>query len=261
MSETENNVLAIVAHPDDAELTCAGTLALLRDKGWKVFIATMTAGDCGSATLSREKISSIRKMESEKAASLIDGEYQCLECNDIFLFYDKPTLLKTISLMRQVKPKLVFTMSPSCYMVDHEMTSKLVQTACFSAGISNIETEDLKPIGFTPHLYYVDPMEGKDKFGNKVVPGTIIDISTKIDIKENMLKCHDSQRSWLKQHHGMDEYLIAMRSYSASVGGIISVPYGEGFRQHLGHAFPQDNLLKGVLTNLAVPLNRIKNLN
>jgi LmbE family N-acetylglucosaminyl deacetylase len=55
--------LAIAAHPDDAEFLCAGTLALLHQQGWEIFIATMTAGDCGSMVLDREEISRIRKAE------------------------------------------------------------------------------------------------------------------------------------------------------------------------------------------------------
>lgn len=251
MSDIENKVLAIVAHPDDAELTCAGTLALLKQQGWKVELATMTPGDCGTASLSREEISSVRKKEAVAAASLLDAPYHCLDCDDIFIMYDKPTLLKTTALIRKTRPKMVFTMSPSCYMVDHEITSRLVQTACFSAGIKNVDTEGIEPFFFTPYLYYVDAMEGKDKFGQKLQPSTIVDISSVMDIKENMLKCHDSQRSWLRAHHGMDEYVISMKSFSADQGKMISAEYGEGFRQHLGHAFPQDNLLKETLGDLA----------
>lgn len=252
MNNIENTVLAIVAHPDDAELTCAGTLALLKDRGWNIVMATMTPGDCGSATLNRKEISAIRKNEAGEAAKLLNAPYECLNCDDIFVMYDKDTLLKTISLIRKVKPKMVFTMSPSCYMVDHEITSRLVQTACFSAGIVNVETQGLEPFFFTPYLYYVDAMEGKDKLGNEIKPTTVVNISSKMDVKEEMLLCHDSQRSWLRVHHGMDEYVISMKSFSANRGNMISAAYGEGFRQHLGHAFPQDNILKLTLDGLAV---------
>lgn len=247
MNDIPNNtVLAIVAHPDDAELTCAGTLALLKDKGWHIEMATMTPGDGGTATLSREEISKVRKKEAAAAAALIDARYQCLECEDIFILYDKPTLIKVIELIRNTRPRMVFTMSPTCYMVDHEMTSKLVQTACFSAGVKNIVTSS-SPIFYTPHLYYVDAIEGKDRLGTDVVPSMIVDITDKIDLKVQMLECHSSQRDWLQKHHGMDEYVHAMCTFSGYRGAQISAGFGEGFRQHLGHAFPQDNLLAEVL--------------
>src|SRR5690606_36946468 len=101
---------------------------------------------------SREAISTVRKAEAAKAAAMLDAAYHCLECEDIFVLYDRPTLLKVIELVRKERPRLVVTMSPSCYMVDHEMTSKLVQTACFSAGVKNIETTS-GPFHHVPHLY------------------------------------------------------------------------------------------------------------
>ncbi|MGH2622463.1 MAG: PIG-L deacetylase family protein [Sphingobacterium sp.] len=250
MKELNNTVLAIVAHPDDAEILCAGTLALLKDRGWHIELATMTPGDCGTTSLSRQEISSIRKAEAAKAANLIDANYTCLECADVFVLYDRENILKTIDLIRKIRPKIVLTMSPSCYMVDHEMTSKLVQTACFSAGIVNIKTDNSAPFFYTPYLYYMDPMEGKDKFGQEIKPSFIVDISSKINIKEQMLACHASQREWLRAHHGMDEYIIAMKSFSALRGLQISTQYAEGFRQHLGHAFPNDNILGAELSNL-----------
>lgn len=253
MNEDNNKtVLAIVTHPDDAEFLCAGTLALLKEKGWQIDIATMTAGDCGSLEYSREEISNIRKREAATAAELLNAKYHCLECDDIFLMYDRQTLLKTISLIRKVKPKLVLTMSPSCYMVDHEMTSRLVQTACFAAGIVNIKIEDAAPYYYIPYLYYLDPMEGKDKFGKEVKASTVVNISDTMQIKEKMLMCHESQQSWLMAHHGMDQYILSMKELSKKRGNEISTRYAEGFRQHLGHAFPQDNILKQELNEFAV---------
>ena len=249
-------VLAIVAHPDDVEFFCAGILALLKEKGWQIEIATMTAGNGGSRKYGSKEISEIRKKESATAAKILNANYHCLECDDIFLMYDKATLLKTISLIRATKPKLVLTMSPSCYMIDHETTSRLVQTACFSAGIVNIETKNAAPYYFIPYLYYMDPMEGKDKFGKEIDASTIVDISTVMNIKEKMLKCHKSQRDWLAAHHGMDKYVHTMKDLSAKRGKEISAKYAEGLRQHLGHAFPQENILKKELEDFTIVFNQ-----
>lgn len=247
MKANNNNiVLAVVSHPDDAELLCAGTLALLEDKGWHIEMATMTAGDGGSLTLSKEEISKIRRNEAAKSAELLNAGYHCLGCEDIFILYEKDILLKVIELIRKARPRMVFTMSPSCYMVDHEMTSKLTQTACFSAGVKNIETAS-PPLFHIPHLYYLDAMDGKDRLGDVVEPAMVVDITDSINLKEKMLTCHESQRNWLRDHHGMDEYVIAMKSFSEKQGKLVNVQYGEGFRQHLGHAYPQDNLLASEL--------------
>ncbi len=106
------SVLALNAHPDDAEFMCAGTLALLREKGWEIHIATMTPGDCGSAEYNREEISRIRRGEAARSARILDGTYHCLECDDVFIMYDRPTLLKAIRLMREIVPEIVFAPSP-----------------------------------------------------------------------------------------------------------------------------------------------------
>lgn len=242
-------VLAIVSHPDDAEFLCAGTLALLHEKGWQINIATMTAGDCGSKELDQDEISEIRKKEAASSAKILDGGYECLGFEDLFIFYDRPTLLRVIAHMRKIQPQMVLTMSPACYMLDHEITSKLAQSACFAGGIVNIETPGIPPMNFIPHLYYADPLEGKNKYGEQITPTILVDISSVMEIKTEMLACHKSQREWLRQHHGMDEYILSMKRLAEERGRIIGVEYAEGFRQHLGHAYPQNNLIREELKN------------
>ena len=89
-------LLSLLAHPDDAEFLCGGTMALLHQKGWEIHIASMTPGDCGSIEHSRQEISNIRRAEGAKSAELLDGKFHCCECEDLFITYDKPTLLKAI---------------------------------------------------------------------------------------------------------------------------------------------------------------------
>jgi len=250
-TKSGKTVLSLGAHPDDAEFFCAGTLALLREKGWQIHIATMAPGDCGTVQYSREEISRIRRAEAARAAAILDGDYHCLECGDIFILYDRPTLLKAIELLRKVRPTIVFTTSPSDYMVDHEMASKLAQTACFACGVVNVETPGAEPFEPIPYLYYMDPADHKDKFGTEIKPGTIVDISEVMGTKEKMLCCHESQRHWLMTHHGMDEYVNIMKASGENRGRQIGSAFAEGFRQHLGHAYPQDNILKAELGDLA----------
>jgi LmbE family N-acetylglucosaminyl deacetylase len=250
MKQKHKTVLSIQAHPDDAEFTCAGTLALLKNQGWQIHIATMTPGDCGSATHSRPEISVIRRQEAANAAELLGGQYHCLECEDVFIMYDKSTLLKVINLIRKARPTIIITHSPQDYFIDHENTSHLARTACFACGIPNVETPGVEAYGFTPYLYYADAMEGKNIFGNPIPPTIYVDISSTIATKEQMLCCHKSQRDWLMAHHGMDEYTASMRRYAGLRGSDIKVKYAEAFRQHLGHGYPQDNLLKQELSSL-----------
>jgi LmbE family N-acetylglucosaminyl deacetylase len=251
LSESNKTVFALCSHPDDAEFMCTGTLALLHERGWQIQIATMTPGDCGSVKHTRQEISNIRRNEAAASAKLLGGTYHCLECDDVFIMYDKPTLLKVIEWVRKVRPTLVFAPSPQDYFIDHENTSKLVRTACFSCGIPNVETPSVQAYDFVPYLYYVDPC-WTDIFGNEIQPSMYVDISSVIKIKEQMLCCHESQRSWLKAHHGMDEYVDSMKRHAQKRGKEINCQYAEGFRQHLGQSYPQDNILKKELSELVI---------
>ena len=64
-----------------------------------------------------------------------------------------------------------------------------------------------------------------------------------------MLSCHQSQQDWLKKHHDI-EYMEALKEWSAKRGSDIGVAFAEGFRQHLGSAFPTDNVLANELGDL-----------
>jgi len=249
-------VLGIFAHPDDAEFVCSGTLSLLKKAGFEVHIASMTPGDKGSAEHTKAEISEIRRAEGEKSAGLLEGTYHCLEFEDIYVLYDRETINRTTALIRRIRPMLVFTASPADYMADHEMTGRIVQTACFSAGIKNMDVADL-PFESVPYLYYSDPMEGRDIFGNPVEPSLYVDVSDEMGIKEKMLSCHESQRNWLLAHHKMDEYILSMKRFSEERGKAINIFYAEGFRQHLGHGFPHDNLLKRLLGDFVIEKGRV----
>ncbi len=254
--------LSILAHPDDAEFLCAGTLIRLGQLGWEVHVASMTPGDKGSMVHPPEEIARIRRAEGAAAARLIGATYHCLEERDLLIFYGERPLESITRLLRTVRPRLVFTHSPTDYMVDHEVTSQLARAAVFGAGIPNFFGADAgrpagrsarrragqpPPLEGIPHLYYCDPIEGKDPLGRPVEPAFRIDVSSVIDTKAAMLAAHASQRDWLLQHHGMDQYLKAMRDWSSHQGQAAGVAYAEGFRQHLGHSYPQDNLLGQVL--------------
>jgi LmbE family N-acetylglucosaminyl deacetylase len=243
-------ILSLLAHPDDAEFLCAGTLIrLVREHGWEAHIASMTAGDCGSATLPPQEISRIRRAEGAGAAEVIGAHYHCLEERDLLIFYHEPSLERVTRLLREVRPRILLTHSPADYMLDHEMTSTLARAAAFGAPIPNfLADRNLGPIlEHIPHLYYCDPIEGKDALGRDVPPAFLIDVGKVMDEKAAMLTAHASQRDWLLKQHGMDQYVESMRSWGAARGRALGLAFAEGFRQHLGHSYPQDNLLGKLL--------------
>lgn len=243
-------ILSVLAHPDDAEFLCAGTLIrLVGEHGWRAHIASMTPGDCGSMELPAERIAAVRRKEGARAAGLVGGIYHCLEERDLRVFYADGPLERVTRLLREVRPLIVLTHSPADYMLDHEMTSTLARAAAFGAAVPNFFADRGMPpaLPHIPHLYYCDALEGKDALGRPVEPGFRVDISAVIEAKADMLAAHASQRDWLMKHHGMDHYVQSMRDWCAVRGKEAGVACAEGFRQHLGHSYPQDNLLGRLL--------------
>lgn len=246
-----HRILAIHAHPDDIEFQCAGTLALLKDRGCEVTIATMTPGDCGSAEHSAEQISEIRRAEAKAAADLLGADYVCLEFRDLSIEHSNDGRRRVTEVIRRVRPDLVFTAPPVDYMSDHEMTCRLVRDACFNASCPNYVTQQWDPAQPTtqiPWLYFVDPVEGYDWMDRKQIePDFRVDITDKFELKEKMLACHASQREWLRTQHGMDEYLESCRRASLKRGEEAGVKYAEAFRQYPGHPYPTDPVLQKML--------------
>jgi LmbE family N-acetylglucosaminyl deacetylase len=243
-------VLALHAHPDDLEFQCAGTLALLREAGCAVTMATMTPGDCGSAEHDAEAIGEIRRREARASAELIGADYLCLEFRDLAIFNDDDSRRRVTEILRRVRPDLVITAPASDYLCDHEMTHLLVRDACFTASVPNYVTrqwEPAPPLGRIPHLYFVDPIEGIDRDGRPVTPDFCVDVSRVFETKRQMLASHASQRNWLLRQHGIDEYLESQAEWAAQRGAEIGVAQAEGFRQYRGHAYPRDNLLLSLI--------------
>jgi LmbE family N-acetylglucosaminyl deacetylase len=243
-------ILAVHAHPDDIEILCAGTLALLKQKGCKIFMASMTPGDKGSAELGADEIAAVRRKEAQAAADLLGAEYTCLEFRDLAIDINDAGRRKVTELLRRTQPDIILTAAPIDYMSDHEATCRLVRDACFSAAVPNYRTEQWDPAPLTrqiPALYFMDPIDGTDWFGQQIPCDFVVDITSTMDLKLEMLGCHASQRDWLRRQHGMDEYLDSCRRWGQTRGAEIQVAYGEGFRQYKGHPYPQSNVLKELL--------------
>jgi LmbE family N-acetylglucosaminyl deacetylase len=250
MKAGKTRVLAVEAHPDDVEFMCSGTLALLKQRGYDITICSVANGDCGSMTESQETITKIRREEAIRSAQLLEAEFIPIGERDLKITFDDVTKRKLTECLRSVDPFIVFTHPHEDYMADHEITSRLVRAACFAASIPNYFSYSASPSPRTsgvPYLYYWSPMEGKNIYGDFVAQRVYVDISTTIETKAEMLKCHASQRDWLMEQHGMDKYIETMRSTAEKYGDASGFEYAEGFVQHRGNAYPQDNILQRIL--------------
>jgi len=241
-------IVCIHAHPDDAEILAGGALALLAKLDQQITIVTMTAGDCGSAVYGPDEISAIRKAEAATSATLIGAEYRCAGFGDLAIFNDDRSRRTMTGLLRELRPEIVMTASPSDYLCDHETTSQLVRDACFAASVPNYATPgQYAPLDAIPLLYFLDPIAQMDGTGQVVPPDFTVDVASTLETKRAMLAKHQSQRSWLRQQHGMDNYLQQMEEWTRACGVRAGVLYGEGFRQYKIHPYPQEPVLQRIL--------------
>ena len=223
------NVLAIGAHPDDVEEYCSGTLAKFAAHGHKVFTATTTNGNIGSATLPMEEIARIRKEEARQAAAVIGAEYLCLDYDDEMFFETREARIALINLVRYCKPDLILTHYPHDYNPDHELTSKMVNDIAVMIPIAKIETPN-PPCEKIPLLAYWEPV-----LSINFNPTEYVDITDYMELKREMCNKHQSQVQWMadnykeqigdKQKNYFDDIEIIARFRGLQCG----CDYAEGF--------------------------------
>lgn len=251
-------VLVSMAHPDDAEILVGGTLLHLKALGWEIGILTMTSGDCGSATHTKEEISRVRYAEAKAAAHFLGAWYECAGLMDVEVFLNAENLRRVVERMRHFNPDVVITHSPVDYMLDHEEASRLARAATFALSMPLYQTRQIapsEPMVATPALYYADPLEGVDAMGERRWPQFYVNITDTITQKCELLSWHQSQRDWLRAHHGVDQYLKQMTEWAAKFGAECGFDFAEGFRQHLGHGYPHEPVLQKALSSFITTKN------
>ena len=221
-------VLAIGAHPDDIETSCGGTLAKYAKMGHKVFTATATNGNVGSATLPMEEIAKIRKEEARKAAAIIGAEYICLDYDDEMFFEDKAARLAFINLVRYCKADIILTHNPEDYNPDHELTSKIINDIAVMIPVEKIKTE-APAYDKIPIIAYFEPVNGLG-----FVPTEYVDITDTMEIKMAMCREHKSQVEWMSDNYketlADKDFFENYRTIAKYRGIQCGVEYAEGFR-------------------------------
>jgi LmbE family N-acetylglucosaminyl deacetylase len=244
--------LSIHAHPDDAEAWNAGVLKLLKDKGYKIIIATMTGGDLGGCNLSMGDTAKVRFEEAKKAASVLDAEYYNLGGIDGFLFDNKELRLKTISLIRKVKAGIIFTHLPSDYHSDHRTTANIVEAAAMVSSLDTVPVKE-KPVNITPLLYHTSPLTLSDPLGTKITPPHFyVDITSVIETKKKMLEYHISQIELMRHMHKMNDFFGFVVEGNRNYGEMVGVEYAEVYWQHLGGGFQKESQIQKDLSAFLV---------
>ena len=232
-------ILAVHAHPDDIEHLAAGALALLAADGHTIRIATLTAGECGSDATDLAETARIRKAEAAGAAAMIGAAYACADLPDLGVFNDDAARRAVTELIRQAAADIVIAASPADYHPDHEAASELVRDACFAASVPNYRTGPAAPLAAIPHLYFMDPIGGRDREGRRVIADFGVDIEGGFPLKQRMLAAHVSQADWVARQHGIADHLGSMETWSRRRGADFGVAVAEGFRQYRHEPYPK----------------------
>ncbi|MFC5653319.1 PIG-L deacetylase family protein [Paenibacillus solisilvae] len=226
------NILAIGAHPDDLEISCAGTLTKLKQAGHEVVLCHASSGDKGHYQIPAEELIRIRQLEAQQAGELIGSRVISLGLKDGEIHSENESARTVfIELIRSVQPDMVITHAPNDYMPDHVAVSKLVFDTTFIATIPGFS--NLYPIAKkVPALFYMDNLSGID-----FQPTIYVDVTSTFKTKLDMLRKHQSQLVWLKEHDEVDivdfvETLGKMRGIQAGCR------YAEGFIQHMAWTRP-----------------------
>jgi len=241
--------MAIVAHPDDIEFSCAGTLARWAKYGCKTSYVLCTSGEVGIAEtgMTREKAAEIREAEQRKAAE-VAGAHEV-----IFLRNPDGLLQPTIELrralvreIRRFRPEVVITGDPTIVWrgehyinhPDHRAAATAALDATFpAAGQPNL-FEELEEEGFhahKPRKVYVTAWEHGDYFVN---------IDETIEIKLEALQSHASQfKKWdptdrVRQRAA--EYAKGIEAKYAETFCVVTLVSDEDWEKNEGRVLPQE---------------------
>ncbi len=221
--------MVIIAHPDDAEFTCAGTVARWIREGSEVVYVICTDGSRGSnePDMPPERMAPIRRAEQLEAARILGVK------TTIFLDYADGTLQPTLELrcqltrlVRRYAPDIVICGDPTRYFhrdeyvnhPDHRAAAEAALYAIFPSAVTRFVFPELLDEGLQPHKVREIYLYGSPE------PNTFVDISDTIELKIAALRAHRSQVT--------SDYADArIRDWNGQVGRQYGVPFAEEFRR------------------------------
>lgn len=222
------DILAIGAHPDDAELGCAGTLAKEIANGKKVGVLDLTRGELGSRGSAE-----IRDNEAAEATAILGLHVrENLAFRDGFFKNDEAHQLKIIEVIRKYKPEIVLCNAITDRHIDHGKGSNLASDACFLSGLLKIETtldgekqEHWRPKQVYHYIQWL-PIE----------PDFVVDITGFNEIKVAAVKAYKTQffnskeaEKGVKTPISNQNFLDSVTYRARDLGRLIGVDYAEGY--------------------------------
>lgn len=221
------DILAFAAHPDDTELSCAGTLASHVAQGKKVGVVDLTQGELGTRGTPETR----RKEAAESAEIIGLSVRDNLKMADGFFKNDKEHQLQIIKKIRQYQPDILLANAISDRHPDHGRASELVKEAVFYSGLRMIETEDEEGNAQTPWrprlvMHYIQSMP--------IVPDILVDVSDHWETKMKAVRAFKSQffdpnSKEPETYISSEGFMKSVEARSIEFGQIIGVKYAEGF--------------------------------
>ena len=216
------DILAIAAHRDDVELTCAGTLLKAVDAGYQAAVLDLTAGEAASRGSAE-----LRAKEASRAAEILGlTERRNAGLPDARLENSDSTRRIVIEQIRHFAPRVVILPFPVGRHPDHRIASELGRDACYLAGLAKYEADGLP---HRPHkiLYALAYRE------DPIKPTFVVDISAQFERKLAAIRCYASQFDGVQAAGeifptGQDLYSL-IETQNAHYGSLIRVRYGEPF--------------------------------
>lgn len=226
MNTEKLDILVFAAHPDDAELSCSGTIIKYLKAGKRVGIVDLTAGEMGT-----RGTAATRKIEAQNANQIMGVSIrENLNMPDCFFENNKENQLKIIQMIRKYQPQIVLANAITDRHPDHGRAAQLVEDAAFQSGLLKIETlENGK--SQAPHRPQAVYHYIQDTY---IQPDFIIDITAEIDLKKAAILAYQTQffdqnstepQTYISSPDFIETVLARNREFGKIVGGV----FGEGF--------------------------------
>lgn len=217
-------LLAVVAHPDDAELTCGGTLIKAAKAGHRTGILDLSAGEMGS-----KGSAELRAAEAAQANAILGvATRETLGLPDAGIVNSPENRLRLASVLRRLRPPVVIAPAPAPFgrHPDHRAAAELIRDAVFVAGLRKLGDE-LPPFRPRKVVHCITYREDYLK------PTFVVDISEEFEAKLTAIRCYASQFDGAVQAgevypNGEPLYEI-VRHQAAHYGSLIRTRYGEPF--------------------------------
>ncbi len=225
------DILVLAAHPDDAELSCGGTILMHTLQGKKVGVIDYTQGELGSnGTIET------RYAEAAAAAKIMGlAVRENMKFRDGFFQNDETNQLATVRMIRKYQPEIVIANAITDRHPDHAKAANLTRTACFLSGLRKIET-------WNDNGEQQQAWSPKQLFhciqSDYIVPDFVVDISSVWEQKLAAILAYNTQffnpnntnhTDTVKTFIASPEFLKMLEGRAADFGNSIRTKYGEGF--------------------------------